>query len=72
MADVFTNVEEAKGYIEYFNKYVAFPAPITFVDTNQGKRILLNSMNDEDTLFVANGLREMELQVAIQYRGAKQ
>lgn len=66
------NVEEAKSYIEYFNKYVAQPAPITFVDTNFGKRIVLSDMNDEDAIFVANGLMEIEVNAARMYNGVKQ
>lgn len=49
---------EAKAFILWFrNNHL--PKGIDFVKTNTGKHILLDSMSDEDTLFVANQFEAM-------------
>lgn len=71
MANEIMSAEEAREYIAYFNKHVA-TAQITFVDTKNGKRIVLSDMSDEETIFVANGLKDIEIQAAKKYNGGKQ
>lgn len=49
---------EAKAFITWFrNNHL--PKGADFVRTNSGREILLDSMNDEDTLFVANQFEAM-------------
>jgi hypothetical protein len=52
------NLTEAKGFITWFrNNHL--PKGVDFVKTSSGREILLDSMNDEDTLFVAEQFETM-------------
>lgn len=51
-------ITEAKAYITWFrNNHL--PKGVDFIRTNTGREILLNSMDEEETLFVANQFEAM-------------
>jgi hypothetical protein len=51
-------LNEAKGFITWFrNNHL--PEGVDFVQTNSGRQILLDSMNEEDTIFVAKQFEYM-------------
>lgn len=52
------NPIEAKAYITWFrNNHL--PKGIDFIQTNSGRKIMLNSLNDDDSVFVAQQFEEM-------------
>jgi len=51
-------IEEAKAYITWFrNNHL--PEGAGFVQTNTGRQIMLDKLNDEDVLFVAISFEAM-------------
>ena len=51
-------ITEAKAFATWFrNNHL--PKGVDFVRTSSGREILLDSMSDEDTLFVANQFEAM-------------
>jgi hypothetical protein len=53
-----TKAEDARIYIEHFNKNVfSGPSPITYVTTNTGRVLYFNNLTDEEAIDVANMLQ---------------
>lgn len=64
---VITDAKKARAYIKKFEK--AFGKKIDYVDTPK-RRLHLNSMTDDDAIFIANEFQKMTSEAAKQ-RGIK-
>lgn len=58
-----SEIQKAREYIEYFSKYV-FKKPVGFVDTRYNGRIFIATATDEQIIWIAEQLKEMEVEAA--------
>lgn len=65
-----TEIQQAREYIEYFQKY-CFRKPIGFVDTAGGRRLFLATAKDDEIIWIAEQFKKMEIEAAQNHQGAK-